>query len=88
MPHTPYLPPGKEASKQCAMMPEGTYQASITAVGNTAVIISKCGSASSYQGVDFQWPELATFVKQATLTVTSQEARYHPKKLAPAGSTG
>ena len=51
----------------------------ITAVGNTAVMISRCGSASSYQDVDFQWPELATFVKQATLTVTSQEARYHPR---------
>ena len=56
---------------------EGTYQASITAVGNTAVMISRCGSASSHQGVDFQWPEVATFVKQATLTVASQEARYY-----------
>ena len=56
---------------------EGAYEASITAAGNTAVMISRGGSASSYQGVDFQWPEVATFVEWVTLTIASQEAPYY-----------
>ena len=40
-------------------------------------MITRSRSAPFYNGVDFQWPELAGFVKWVTLWVGSEEAPYY-----------
>ncbi len=56
--------------------PEGPYEASITVAGSTAVFLTRSTTSSFYQGVNFQWPELARFLDMLAVTVLSQEASF------------
>ena len=67
---------GGEVQIELKRTQEGAYRASITVAGSPAFMITR-GQSTSLDGADFQWPELAEFLKWVTLWVASEEAPYY-----------